>query len=189
MVSARRLWADHTRPKWLEFWDALKRARAQILAGLLIGVIISAAGYWAWSTWQSWRVEELTSVSRTWPPGRIFDEASVQITTKCTKSILFYTVEIIPRKSTGVTLWERADSSKAMTDRIKTRLEGIRLQFVDKDGLPTAAYEVPIDEFVRMYSSSDERLTSLEARGTRPCDPASYVRSAGLKVRWLERRD
>jgi hypothetical protein len=46
------------------------------------------------------------------------------------------------------------------------RLKAIHLQFIDKDGFPTAAYDVAIGSFVRIYSSNEGRLTSLEARGT-----------------------
>jgi len=60
---------------------------------------------------------------------------------------------------------------------------------VDKDGFPTAAYDVAIDEFVRIYSSNEERLTSLEAWGTLACSPASYVRAEALIVSWTERHE
>ena len=122
---------------WLRFWDGLKQEWLRILAGLFMAVVIVASCYWTWSTWHSWRIADLASVTTTWPNSRILKDVLVEIKTKCSDSVL--------------------------------------------------SYDVAIDEFVRIYSSNEERLTSLEAWGTLACSPASYVRAEALIVSWTER--
>jgi hypothetical protein len=151
---------------WLRFWEGIKKIWFRILAGLFISVAVIAVSYWAWSAWESWRINELASLSKTWPASNISEEGTVEITTKCSDSTLSYIVAIVPPKSqAGLTHSERTDRGRVVTDQIRRRIKAIRLQFVDRDGSPTAAYDLPIDEFIRIYSSSDERPTSLEARG------------------------
>jgi hypothetical protein len=112
---------------------------------------------------------------------------TVEITTKCSDSTLSYIVAIIPPKTeTGLTHSERTDRGKVVTDQIRKHIKAIRLQFVEKEGSPTAAYDLAIGAFVRIYSSTDERPTSLEARGTLACRSASYVRAEALRVGWIE---
>jgi hypothetical protein len=176
---------------WLRFWEGIKKKiwfRFRILIGLFISVAVIAASYWVWSTWESWRINELASLSKTWPASNIPEEdGTVEITTKCSDSTLSYIVAIVPSRSqAGLTHSERTDSGRVVTDRIRNRIKTIRLQFVDRGGSPTAAYDLPIDEFIRIYSSSDERPTSLEARGTLACSPASYVRADTLRLSWIE---
>jgi HAMP domain-containing protein len=182
----------------LGFWDRVKQATAiwlrfldgwfRILVSLFMAVVIVAACYWTWSTWQSWRLEELASVTRTWPNGKILNDVTVEIKTKCSDSVLSYVVVMVTQQSNAaLNLAEKTDAAKVMTDRLRERLKVIHVQLVDKDGLPTAAYDVAIDEFVRIYSSNEERLTSLEAWGTLACSPASYVRAEALIVSWTER--
>jgi hypothetical protein len=173
---------------WLRFWDGLKQERLRILAGLFMAVVIVASCYWTWSTWHSWRIADLASVTTTWPNSRILNDVLVEIKTKCSDSVLSYDVVIVPPKSNAaLTLPEKIETAKMMTDSLRERLKTIHVQLVDKDGFPTTAYDVAIDEFVRIYSSNEERLTSLEAWGTLACSPASYVRAEALIVSWTER--
>ena len=65
--------------------------------------------------------------------------------------------------------------------------KAIALQLVDKDGLPTMAFDVAIDDFVKMFSSREARPVSLEARGTLPCNPAVYVRTHTVMLSWTLR--
>lgn len=162
--------------------------RTFIVAGLAIGVVVSLAGYGVWSTWHAWHVREEAAAGKTWPTSGLFDEATVELTTSCTGSVLAYIVSIVPPISRGVTLPDRVDRSKAMTDRIRQRLEAIRLELREqKRTAPIVAIELRVDEFVRIYSTSERRLTSLEARGMVSCDAASYVRAERLQVTWRER--
>lgn len=205
-AAGSRLWfwagVQQAAALWLRFWAGLKQAAAiwlglldgvkqawlRILAGLFMAVVIVAACYWSWSAWHSWRLADLASVTTTWPNSRILNDVLVEIKTKCSDSVLSYDVVIVPPKSNAaLTLAEKTDIAKVMTDRLRERLKAIRVQLVDKDGFPTAAYDVAIDEFVRIYSSNEERLTSLEAWGTLACNPASYVRAEALIVSWTER--
>ena len=189
MLSGRGLWNDHIRPRWLEVWNDVKGARIHILAGLLAGAFLSAAGYWVWSTWEAWRVEELASVAKTWPTSKIVDNASVEVTTRCAGSGLSFTVAIIPPPSEArLTLWERTDEGRLVTERIRKRLRAIHLQFVDRDGSPAAAYDLPMDGFVRIYSDNEESPTRLEYRGTLTCNAGTYVRAQTLKLSWIEQR-
>jgi hypothetical protein len=174
---------------WLKFWAGVKQAWLRILAGLFMAVVIVAACYWTWSVWHSWQLADLASVTTMWPNSRILDDVLVEIKTKCTNSVLSYVVIVIPPKSNAaLTLAEKTDIARVMTDRLRERLKAIHVQLVDKDGFPTAAYDVAIDEFVRIYSSNEERPTSLEAWGTLACSPASYVRAEALMVSWTERQ-
>jgi hypothetical protein len=184
-----RFWDGVKQPAviWLRFWDGVQQEWFRILAGLFMAVVIVAACYWTWSGWHSWRLADLASVTTTWPNSRILDNVLVEIKTKCSDSVLSYVVVIVPPKSNAaLTLAEKTDIAKVMTDRLRERLKSIHVQLVDKDGFPTAAYDVAIDKFVRIYSSNEERLTSLEAWGTLACSPASYVRAEALIVSWTE---
>jgi hypothetical protein len=186
-----RFWAgvQQAAALWLKFWDGVKQAWLRILAGLFMAVVIVAACYWTWSVWHSWQLADLASVTTTWPNSRILDDVLVEIKTKCSNSVLSYVVIVIPPKSNAaLTLAEKTDIARVMTDRLRERLKAIHVQLVDKDGFPTAAYDVAIDEFVRIYSSNEERPTSLEAWGTLACSPASYVRAEALMVSWTERQ-
>jgi hypothetical protein len=168
--------------------SAWRGTRTYVLAGLAIGVIVSLAGYGVWSVWHAWRVREEAAVSKTWPTSGLFDEATVELTTSCAGSVLAYIVLIVPPISRAVTLPDRIDQSKVKTDRIRLRLEAIRLELVEGKGTaPIVAIEPRVDDFVRIYSTSDRRLTSLEARGTVSCDAASYMRAERLRVTWRER--
>jgi len=168
--------------------SAWRGTRTYVLAGLAIGVLVSFAGYGVWSVWHAWRVREEAAASKTWPTSGLFDEATVELTTSCTGSVLAYIVLIVPPIGRGITLPDRIDQSKAMTDRIRQRLEAIRLELLEEKGTtPIVAIEPRVDELVRIYSNSDRRLTSLEARGTVSCDAPSYVRAERLRVTWRER--
>lgn len=178
-------------------WSALVRTIRGVrrgiwrwtVAGLLVGAVASGACYWALNTWAAWRLEGLASRTKTWPTGTILDNVNVEVTTRCSRSELSYTVSIVPPPPTDPTLnrGERTDAARAATDRVRTRLKAIRLQFVDASGVPTAAYELPMEGFIRIYSNSDERLTRLEDRSVLTCSPARYVRASTMKLDWVER--
>jgi hypothetical protein len=175
---------------WLTLWNGVRRTRFRILASSFMVVVIIAACYGAWSAWTSWRLAELASVSKPWPRIRILNDVMVETRTKCRDSVLSYVVVLVPPKSDGaVTLADKTDAAKVMTDRLRERLKAIHVKFVDKDGFPTAAYDVAIDEFVRLYFSDHQRPTTLEARGRVPCSPASYLQAESLLLSWTERHE
>ena len=157
-------------------------------AGLLIAAVVSSAGYWAWTTWTAWRLEGLASVSKAWPTSTILDNVTVEVTTSCSGSELSYTVAIVPPPAPRtLSRGERIDAAKAATDQLRHRLKAIRLRFIDMNGAQTAAYELPIEGFIRIYSNSDGRLTRLEDRGVLTCTPADYVRASTMKLDWVNR--
>lgn len=178
----------------LEFWDRVKKARTKwwrskgvwfrVVARLyMAGVIIAAC-----SLAYSWRLDWLASVTKTWPTSRILNDATIEVETKCSESVLSYVVAIVPLLGdAALTHVEKTNRGMFITDWIRQHLKVIHLQFVDRDGSPTAAYDVAIDEFVRIYSSSDERPTRLEARGMLACNPANYVLAETLKLNLVER--
>ena len=157
-------------------------------AGLLVAGALSGAGYWAWTAWTAWRLEGVASIPKTWPTGTILDNVTVEVTTSCSGSELSYTIAIVPPPAPEtLSRGERTDAAKAATDTVRQRLKVLRLQFVDATGGPTAAYELPIEGFIRIYSSSDGRLTRLEDRGVLPCTPADYVRASTMTLGWIDR--
>ena len=175
---------------WLTLWNGAKRTWFRILASLFMVVVIIAVCYWAWSAWTSWRLAELESVSTTWPSIRILNDVTVETKTKCRDSVLSYIVVLVPPKNdVAVTLAEKTDAARSVTDRVRERLKAIHVRFVDKDGFPTVAYDVAIDEFVRLYSSDHGRPTTLEAWGRVPCSPASYLQAESLLLSWTERHE
>ena len=175
---------------WLTLWNGVRRTWFGILASLFMVVVIIAACYGAWGAWTSWRLAKLASVSRTWPNIRILNDVTVETRTRCRDSVLSYIVVLVPPKNDdAVTLADKTDAAKVLTDRLRERLKAIHLRFVDKDGFPTAAYDVAIDEFVRLYFSDHERPTTLEARGRVPCRPASYLQTDSLLLSWTERHE
>ena len=118
----------------------------------------------------------------------MMDSATVEVQTTCSSSVLSYVVVIVPvTDDAPLTRFEKTDRGKVMTDALRERLTAIHLRFEDQDGLPVDAYDLAIDDFVRIFSSSEERPASLEARGTGACSPASYLRADTLKVTWTER--
>jgi hypothetical protein len=173
---------------WLRFWNGLRKTWFRIVAGLFMTVVIIAAGHWMWGVWHSWQLADSASVTTTWPTNRILDNVVVETKTKCGDSLLYYVVAIVPPKSSGTsTIAERIDIARIETDKLRERLKAIGLQFVDKDGFRTVAFDVVASDFVRIYSSNDERPVFLEARGTRPCSPATYLRAKELILTWTER--
>jgi hypothetical protein len=172
---------------WLRFWTFVKRTWLRALGGFFIATVVLAACYWPVKVLQSWQIADRASATRTWPSGRILNDVIVEAQTKCSDSALTYVLVLLPPKSNASTLAERADKAKVVTDRLRERLEPIHLLMVDKDGTPTVSHTVPVDEFVRIYSSDEERLATLEARGTIPCDSANYLRAESLTVSSTER--
>lgn len=177
---------------WPRLWAWLKWRWRPVTAGVLVTVVVVPAGHWAWSVWDARRLEEAVAVPRTWPTSRMMDSAIVEVQTTCSNSVLSYVVVIVPligplTDDAGLTRFERTDRGKVMTDALRERLDAIHLRFEDKDGRPADAHDLAIDDFVRIFSSSAERPTSLEARGTGTCSPASYLRANTLKVTWTER--
>ena len=173
---------------WPRLWAWLKWRWRPVTAGVLVTVVVVPAGHWAWTAWDARRLEEAAAVPRTWPASRMMDSATVEVQTTCINSVLSYVVVIAPvTDDAPLTRFEKTDRGKVMTDALRERLTVIHLRFEDKDGLPADAYDLAIDDFVRIFSSSEERPTSLEARGTGACSPASYLRADTLKVTWTER--
>src|SRR5687768_14015131 len=84
---------------WLTFWNSVKRTWFGIIASLFMVVVITAACYWAWSAWTSWRLAKQASVSTTWPKMRIVNDVTVETRTKCRDSMLSYSVVLVPPKS------------------------------------------------------------------------------------------
>ena len=190
MVVALEFWdrVKQATVMWLTLWNGVRRTWFGILASLFMVVVIIAACYGAWGAWTSWRLAKLASVSTTWPNIRILNDVTVETRTRCRDSVLSYIVVLVPPKNDdAVTLADKTDAAKVMTDKLRERLKAIHLRFVDKDGFPTAAYDVAIDEFVRLYFSDHARPTTLEARGRVPCSPASYLQTKSLLLSWTER--
>ncbi|HKW90372.1 MAG TPA: hypothetical protein VJX92_00650 [Methylomirabilota bacterium] len=172
----------------LEQLHHLGRRRRSVIIGVLIGLVLSAVCYWTVGAWQTRRLEERVSTSKTWPVASIPGDVTVEVTTRCRNSTLSYIVSIIPPPGAStLSLWDRTDQNKVATDQIRERFKSIRLQFSGKEGVPAADYELPMDDFVRIYSSRVDRPLTLEARGMLACDPRRYVREDTLKLDWLER--
>jgi hypothetical protein len=164
------------------------RGRRSILLGVLIGILLSAVCYWTVSAWQSRRLEQRASTSKTWPVVSIPGDVTVEVTTRCHSSTLSYIVSIIPPPGAStLSLWERTDQGKIATDQIRERVRSIRLEFAGKEGVPSAHYDLPMDDFVRIYSTRDNRPLTLEARGMLACDARHYVREDTLRLDWVER--
>lgn len=200
IVVGLRFWDDVRHAAvWPRLWNGLKRTWFRIvvilfmtvvsvLALLAMIVVIVAAGHWMWGVRHSWQLADAASVTTTWPTNRILNDVAVEVNTNCRDSRLSYVVAILPPKSTAtLTLGERTDIARMLTDKLRERLKAVEVQFVDKDGVPAGAISVVIDDFNRIYSSNAERPAILEARGTLPCSPASYLRAEELIVRWTER--
>lgn len=187
-VEAIRQRVTRGAASWPRLWAWLKWRWRPVTAGVLVTLVVVPAGHWAWSAWDARRLEEAAAVPRTWPTSRMMDSATVEVQTTCSSSVLSYVVVIAPvTDDAPLTRFEKTDRGKVMTDALRERLTVIHLRFEDKDGLPADAYDLAIDDFVRIFSSSEERPTSLEARGTGACSPDSYLRADTLKVTWTER--
>jgi hypothetical protein len=175
-------------PAWPRLWRDLKRTGLRILVSLFVAIVIGTTSYWMWGLWQSWQLADAASITTTWPARTILNDVAVEVQTKCRNSRLSYVIVVLPPNSNAALTWtERTNMAKVMTDTVRTRLKAIDLRFVDKDGLAAAAFDVGIDDFVRIYSSDYERPASLEARGSLTCDPATYLRAAELVLSWTER--
>ena len=173
---------------WPRLWAWLKWRWRPVTAGVLVTVVVVPAGHWAWNAWDARRLEEAAAVLRTWPTSRMMDSATVEVQTTCSSSVLSYVVVIVPLPDDApLTLFEKTDRGKVMTDALRERLTALHLRFADEDGRPADAYDLAIDDFVRIFSSSEERPISLEARGTGACSPAEYLRADSLRVTWTER--
>ena len=168
---------------WLRLWAFVKRTGLRVLGGVFIATVVLAASYWPLKALQSWRIADRASATRTWPSGKILNDVIVEAQTKCSDSALTYVLILLPPKSDASTLAERTDKAKVVTDRLRARLEAIHFVMADKDDVPIVSHTVPVDEFVRIYSSDEERLATLEARGTLPCNTADYLRAESLSVR------
>jgi hypothetical protein len=175
---------------WLRLLDGRNRKWYRILPGLFLAIVLVAAGHWMWGVWRAWQLADAASVTRTWPTSSILSNVAVEVETRCSDSRLSYVVVLVPPKSSAArTVAERTDVARILTDKLRERLKVLTFQLIDKDGIPAATHALVIDEFVRIYSSNDERPTILEARGTLACDPATYVRAETLTLSWTERHD
>jgi hypothetical protein len=169
-------------------WRVVTRGRLSIAMGMILAGLAALGVYWTWSVYEVWRFEQLVSVSKTWEPSRMLGNVTVEVTTQCREPALFYTVTIVPPgRDATLTRVENADRARTDTDDLRSRIRAVRLSLVEHDGSPIADYEVPIEEFVRLYSSSEERPATLEARGIQACDARRYMRARELKVTASER--
>jgi len=167
---------------------ALQWRQKGILVGVLIGLLLSAVSYWVGSAWHARGLEKRASTSKTWPTVSIPGDMTVEVTTQCRNLMLSYIVSIVPPPGAStLSLWDRTDQNKVATDQIREHLKSIRLKFAGKEGVPTTNYELPMENFVRIYSTRADRPLTLEARGTLACDPRRYLREDTLKLDWLER--
>jgi hypothetical protein len=183
-----RLWWNGLKRTWLRIVVILFMTVVSILVILAMTVVIVAAGHWMWGVWHSWQLADAASVTTTWPTNTILSNVTVEVKTKCRDSQLSYVVALVPPKSSApLTRGERTDRAKIMTDEVRERLKAIELQLVDKEGFRIAAFDLVTDNFIRIYSTDDERLVILEARGTLPCSPARYLRAEEVIVSWTER--
>lgn len=172
---------------WLRLWIFVQRTWLRVLGGFLVAAVVLTACYWPVKALQSRRIADRASATRIWPSARILNDVIVETRTKCSDSELTYVLVLLPPKSNASTLAERADKAKVATDSLRERLEPIHFLMVDQEGALIVSHTVPVDEFVRIYSSDEERLATLEARGTIPCDPAKYLRAQSLTVSSAER--
>jgi len=183
IAALERLDVRTGRQEELEAGSDLPRRWRPVLVGVVIGAVLGTASYWAWSTWQARQLERRVSVMKTWPAATILGDVTVEVMTRCGNATLAYIVSLIPPRSTlPLSLWEKTDQGKVVTDEVRRRLKSIRLRFADKAGTPIADYELPIGSFVRIYSSDDERPLILEARGTTSCHARRYAREDALAV-------
>lgn len=191
IVVGLGLWADVKQATvWPRLLDGFKKTWYRILPGLFMVVVIVAGCHWMWGVWHAWQLADAASVTKTWPNSGILSNVAVEVETKCSDSRLSYVIVLVPPKNTAaMTVAERADVARVLTDKLRERLRVVTFQLVDKDGFPTAIQPVAIDEFVRIYSSNEDRPATLEARGTLACSPASYVRAEAVKLSWTERHD
>jgi hypothetical protein len=114
---------------------------------------------------------------------------TVESRTRCVESVLSYTVVLIPPPAAAPasTLGAKTDFGALHTDGLRRRLKAVHLGLFDKDGRPAGTFDIPLDEFVRMYSTNVDRPVTLQAMGARPCDLDSYVRAQMLMVSVTER--
>lgn len=191
IVVGLGLWADVKQETvWPRLLDGFNKTWYRILPGLFMAVLIVAACHWMWGVWQAWQLADAASVTKAWPNGGILSNVAVEVETKCSDSRLSYVVVLVPPKDrAALTVAEKTDVARVFTDKLRERLKVVTFQLIDKAGFPTATHAVAIDEFVRIYSSNDDRPATLEARGALVCNPASYVRAEAIKLSWTERHD
>lgn len=175
-------------PWWPKLQDRLAQHWFRTLAGVSMAVVVLVAGYWAWGAWHARQLEELASLAKAWPDGKVLNTVTVEIKTKCVDSVLSYVVSLVPQKiSAPSTLIEKTSAARALTDKLRDRLKVIHLEFVDQDGFPTATHDLAIDDFVRIYSTDEQRPVTLEARGIWSCRVTRYLRAEAIVLSWTER--
>jgi hypothetical protein len=161
----------------------------RLLAGAGAALFLVTMWYWATGDEPSWPVASVAAVEKRWPSHRILNEVTVESRTRCVESVLSYTVVLIPPPAAAPasTLGAKTDFGALHTDGLRRRLKAVHLGLFDKDGRPAGTFDIPLDEFVRMYSTNVDRPVTLQAMGARPCDLDSYVRAQKLTVSVTER--
>ena len=84
------------------FWADVKRfvrMGFRLLVALFMLVVVVGAAYWAWSSWQSKRMETRVSVAKGWTvtPLPFKRPLEVRLKTRCADSRLYYQLDLSPK--------------------------------------------------------------------------------------------
>jgi hypothetical protein len=157
------------------------------IAAVFMLVVISAAGYWTWTTAQEWRVERTVSATRQWPPGEISvwvgkdrkerkDALKASVKTRCADSVLYYILTI--EKNPAVATDEPFED-------LVGRVSDFDIELQDSDGFKVSSVAVARKDTVRVLGKLG-KPEKREANASTACEKYSYARVERVQVGWRD---
>jgi hypothetical protein len=174
----------------LGFWGGVKyvsRIVFRISTWAFMSVVVIAAAYWTWTSWQDRRLEARISVAKTWDvkPLPLQTPVAVTLKTRCTDSRLLYQMRLEPKEEPLVS---PRDGSQPV-DRTPFVLQLIdevseyTVRFKDVDGFKVIEFAVPKSSLIRGLDDNG-RINRVSADGIESCDRPAYERAIRAEVGW-----
>ena len=172
------------------FWADVKRfvrMGFRLLVALFMLVVVVGAAYWAWSSWQSKRMETRVSVAKGWTvtPLPFKRPLEVRLKTRCADSRLYYQLDLSP-KTEGAVSRLQPNERAAFVEGLINEVVKFQVSFLDKDGFRVITFDTPISSFQRNVDDEGS-LTGLSAIGDESCNGLAYERAESASVSWFKK--
>ena len=167
-------------------WTDIKRLLGvgfRLLAALFMLVVIFGVVYWAWTSWQTRKIEARTSIAKSWNVAALplRKPLEIRLVTRCSNSRLYYQLALAPKT-------EAAGNPKSLenalfVDEILKGIAKYEVAFMDGDGFKTMTLTLTTSSFARDVDAQG-KATGLSANGDNYCDPATYEKAVFANVLW-----
>jgi hypothetical protein len=151
-------------------------------------VIVGAAIYWAWITFEDRRLEASSAVTRTWTSTTIpvrQKESSLRasVKTRCAAARLYYVLTV--ERNDKPSRVEGSPSNVTTFEDLAGRISEYSIQFMDSDGF--RVYEIEVKRNTLSWTVGKDGIPEgLEANGANFCDAREYRRVTQVIVGWKQ---